>query len=681
MATSNQNTMTNWNTSVLSAAPWSLSRSRSRTPIVHLDLELAGTLDLRDVGVDVWAHHPKTKLILVGFAINDEPAFTFEWGGTGWPLLKYELMRAVSAGAQIHAWNATFERTVWNAIMTKGGLPVLPLEQFHCTMAAAANAGLPMSLDDAAGALATAHQKDKWGHSNMLRMARPRGFEADGEARWWHVESIPHLNALADYNIKDVETERDIWRRIPRMTQAERDIWLIDQRMNDRGLPVDRELLGTLSAITLDELLRIDNRIKAVTNGAVQNSRQRAQLFAWLVLQGYTAPDLRKDTLKEYIGGSDFHFMTAEGQEVLELRAEAAKTSTAKLNRMEHFSQRDGRARHLVQYGGAVRTLRWAGRGPQIQNYPRPSIKNVLGALREIELGMPSEGLRLCFGKPLDVVASCLRGCFKAPPGWKLVVCDYHAIEAIVLGWLADDQKLLDVFRRGEDVYVYTANEIGSSNRQLGKVIRLACGFGMGPGKFQDTAKSYGLILSAMESENAVLSFRNASRKIVNYWYACESAAKSAVLYPDQGFTVGRVKFRMALKSGRLAGALLIEKPNGGTLVYRDAKVTHGRISYWGVHQTTRQWTQLDTYGGKLVENITQAVARDLLAEAMKTFDAVYPDALLTTVHDEIIAQSQAADAPQMLADLKQIMSTPPAWGQGLPLSAAGYVADRYAKA
>jgi DNA polymerase len=203
----------------------------------------------------------------------------------------------------------------------------------------------------------------------------------------------------------------------------------------------------------------------------------------------------------------------------------------------------------------------------------------------------------------------------------------------------------------------------------------------MGPGKFQDTAKSYGLTLSALESENAVQSFRNASRKIVGYWYSCESAARSAILYPDQGFTVGKVRFRMALKSGRLTGALLIEKPNGGTLVYRDAKVTYGRISYRGVHQTTRQWTQLDTYGGKLVENITQAVARDLLAEAMKTFDAVYPDALLTTVHDEIIAQSQAADAPQMLADLKQIMSTPPAWGQGLPLSAAGYVADRYAKA
>jgi DNA polymerase len=428
--------------------------------------------------------------------------------------------------------------------------------------------------------------------------------------------------------------------------------------------------------------MRLNQEIARLTKGAVTTTTQHARLIAWLRREGgYPLTDLKKDTLKEFIGSSDFYDMTAEGQRVLELRAEAAKTSTAKLNRMEHFTQRDGRARHLVQYGGAVRTLRWAGRGPQIQNYPRPSIKNVSGAIREIEQGMPVEGLRLCFGNPLDVVASCLRGCFKAPPGWKFVICDYHAIEAIVLGWLADDQKLLDVFWRGEDVYVYTANEIGSDNRQLGKVIRLACGYGMGPGKFQDTAKSYGLILSARESEDAVMRFRSASRKIVGYWYACENAAKNAILFPDQGFAVGKVRFRMALKTGKVAGALLIEKPNGGTLIYRDAKVTSGRISYWGVHQTTRQWTEIDTYGGKLVENITQAVARDLLAEAMKTFDATYPEALLTTVHDEIIAQSQAANASQMLADLKQVMSTPPLWGEGLPLSAAGYVADRYAKA
>jgi DNA polymerase family A len=672
-----QNIITDRNADVLWAAPRSSSRN-----VVHLDLELAGTLDLREVGVDVWAHHPKTTLILVGFAINDDPAQCFSWNdGLGWPTLKYELMREAAAGTPIHAWNAAFERTIWNAIMVKGGMPVLPLEQFHCTMATAANAGLPMALDDAAAALATEHQKDKWGHSNMLRMARPRGFDTNGEARWWHAESIPHLSALADYNAKDVEAERDIYRRIPRMTQAERDIWLIDQRMNDRGLPVDRELLGMLGGITLDELLRLNQRIARITKGEVANSSQRGKLFEWLKHEGYTAPDLRKDTLKDFIGSSDFYDMTAEGQEVLELRAEAAKTSTAKLNRMEHFTQRDGRARHLVQYGGAVRTLRWAGRGPQIQNYPRPSIKNVRGAIDEILNGMPAEGLRLCFGKPLDVVASCLRGCFKAPSGSKFVVCDYHAIEAIVLGWLADDQKLLNVFRRGDDVYVYTANEIGSSDRQLGKVIRLACGYGMGPSKFKDTAKTYGLILSMMESEDAVLRFRNASRRIVGYWYACEGAAKNAILFPGQGFVVGKVKFRMALKTGKVAGALLIEKPNGGTLVYRDAKVTNGRISYWGVHQTTRQWTEIDTYGGKLVENITQAVARDLLAEAMKTFDAIYPEALLTTVHDEIIAQSQAADASLMLADLKQIMSTPPSWGEGLPLSAAGYVADRYAKA
>jgi len=294
---------------------------------------------------------------------------------------------------------------------------------------------------------------------------------------------------------------------------------------------------------------------------------------------------------------------------------------------------------------------------------------------------MPAEGLRLCFGKPLDVVASCLRGVFKAPENFLFVVCDFHAIEAIVLAWLADFKELLDVFRRKEDIYIYTAAMVGSTDRQFGKVIRLALGFGMGASKFQATAQAAGIELSMLGADDAVQKFRNSNRPIKSLWYAYENAARNAIVNPGQEYVVGKVTFRMARKNGRAAGSLLIIKPSGGTLIYRDASIEDGRICYWGVHQLTRQWRQIDTYGGKLVENVTQSVARDLLADAMQTFDAAHPDALLTTVHDEILAISHVAMAQIMLDDLRQIMSTPPAWGAGLPLSAAGYVGERYAKA
>ena len=669
------------------------------TQVVHLDLEAASTVDLRQVGVDVWAHHPGTRLILVGYAIDDKPAKNFTWGGgLPWDVghfdlmastvrnaelhTAYDLARAIERGAEIHAWNANFERILYNAIMVPRGFPRVPPDHFHCTMAAAANAGLPMSLDDAALAAGAPHVKDKQGHANMLRMARPRGFEPNGDPRWWHVESQPKMDALRAYNLADVEAERDIHRRVPRMTKREREIWLIDQRMNDRGMPVDDNLIAQLEAITEEELRFLNKRLAHVTRHEVQSFTQSGRLLSWLTKHGYPLSDVSKGTLQEFMSSPEFYDLRGEVQEVLQLRREAAKTSTAKLKALRNFSQRDGRARHLVQYGGAVRTMRWAGRGPQIQNFPRPVIKHVEEAIKQIELGMPCEGIRAIFGNPLDVVSSCLRGVFKAPNGYSFVVCDFHSIEAIVLGWLAGFKDLLDVFRRGEDVYVYTAAGIGSTDRQLGKVLRLACGYCMGAAKFQQTAKSYGITLSGEESSNAVSRFRASNRPIVNLWYAYESAAKNAVSFPDQQFHVGPTRFRMGARDGRAKGALLIEKPSGGTLIYRDATIENGSIRYWGVHQTTRQWVQIDTYGGKICENCTQAVARDLLASAMREFDALHPNALLTTIHDEIVALAwnAGAIAPRMLNDLKRIMSDPPVWAPDMPLSAAGYIADRYAK-
>lgn len=650
---------------------------------VHLDLELGGRLNLSEVGADVWSRHPDTVPILAGFAVDDAPAESFDFlHGPISPQVKF--LDAIRAGAEVHAWNASFEATVWrNLLVPRFGYPEIPIERFHCTMVAAACAGLPMGLDEAGPASGAVYVKDKAGQALMKRMMRPRAINPDGTLRWWHNEDPGKLARLALYNRADVESERDIWRRIPEMTQRERAIWLTDQRMNARGIPVDSILVSALDAITRQELHRLNQEIGQLTEGVVTSASQATRLLGWLQARGYPYETLRGSALGHFIGSANFYALPQTVRKVLELRAEAAKTSTAKLRSIASYAQADGNARQLVQYGGAIRTLRWAGRGPQIQNFPRPIIKHVDRAIVEILDGMDVDGVREVFGKPLDVVSSCLRGVFKAPRGFRFVVADFHAIEAVVIAWLAKFKDLLDVFRRGEDIYLYTAASIGSALRLLGKVLRLACGFGMGPLKFQATAAGYGLDLSMLEAEDAVHAWRIANQPIVSMWSAYENAARTVIANPSMPTqrVNGLVGFRMALPTGRLAGSLLIEKPSGGMLVYRNARLEDNRITFDGVDQYTRQWKAISTYGGKLAENVTQSVARDLLADAMLTFDQAWPDTLVMTVHDEIGALVPEAHAEVTLNTMKTIMGTPPLWARGMPLSAAGYVARRYAKA
>jgi DNA polymerase bacteriophage-type len=650
--------------------------------VVSLDFELAGVLDLTDVGADVWTKHPDTVPILAGFAIDYDPPWCIEFDAmSNYRISEAQLLSFVAEGAEIHAWNAPFEWAVWNNICApRFGWPALPIERFHCTMAAAACAGLPMSLEDAAKAVGSTSVKDKAGHALMLRMARPRRFDQNHRPVWWHREDPAKLAQLIAYNRADVLAEREVHQRIPRMSPREREIWLVDQHMNQRGLPVDKELLVALHGITLQELLRLNAEIARITKGVVSGATQNLKLLEWVRNEGYPHASLARGTLLPFIGTPEFFKMTQDGQDVLTLRAEAAKTSTAKLSAIHNYAHNDWLARNLVQYGGAVRTLRWAGRGPQIQNFPRPVVKHVNAAIEQILKGMDANGLRLLFGRPLDVVSSCLRGVFKAPDGFSLVVCDYHAIEAIVLAWLAEFDELLDVFRRHEDVYVFTAQAVGSTNRTLGKVLRLACGYGMGPGKFQETAATHNLFLTAREAHVAVHDFRLANAPIVSLWHACEATAKRAIDEPENEFTFQKLKFRMANPKGRLKGSLLMELPSGRNLVYRNARIEDGRIVFWGVHQITRQWCELDTYGGKLVENATQAVARDLLADTMVNLERDFPGTLLTTVHDEIIATTKSEDADELFHGMKPAMNTPPAWAKGMPLSCAGGIVERYGK-
>jgi len=652
--------------------------------LVHLDVELSGVSDLKKVGADVWTKRKDTHPTVLSFAIDDNPIDTLVFDSKNTHKstagARERLAVVTHPDTQILAWNAPFEFGVWNNILAdRFQWPRIPLSQFHCVMATAACAGLPMSLDQAADACGSLFVKDKKGAANMKRMARPR---REDPLTWWHLTSDEKLDALIEYNRADVEAERAIWQIIPRMTANERALWLIDQKMQLAGLPVDSDLLDKLAKLTEHEMHHLNFMLDAVTQGVVTSFTQNTRILHYVQARGYPRDSLARDVLEEFMGHPLFQRLPLDAQEVLQLRLDAAKTSTAKLASIKEFSQIDGNARHLAQYGGAVRTLRWAGRGPQIQNFPRPIIKDVPGAIDAIKKGADDQALRLIWGKPLDVVSSCLRGVFCAPKGKLLVVCDYSAIEARVVAWLSLHGAMLQVFQRGDDVYVFAAQQQGSNNRQFGKVLILACGYGMGAAKFQETALVYGVELTLDEADLAVQNWRSANWPIVNAWYSCEQQAMRAISNPRMSFPVnGLLEFRMGKPDGKLAGALLMTLPSGRRVVYRDARIVDGGVVYNGVNQYTRKWEELRTYGGKLIENATQATARDIMADALVKLDAAgWGDNLRQTVHDEIIAIADEGDAQELFDAMRVVMRAGPAWAKGLPLAATGYVNERYAK-
>lgn len=649
---------------------------------LHLDFETCSAVNLKLVGAHVYARHPSTQVICASYALDDGAVCSTDFRTQLDGLANVDTL--IRQGVFVHGWNVVFERLIWNHVVAPQMKfdPIFP-DQTVCTMATGACYGLPLKLETAASVIGSPHQKSASGHAVMLRMARPR---RAAPLVWWHDTDAAKLAALIDYNRDDVEAERAISKLLPRMPYFERRVWLADQRMNDRGMPVDTEFLVEAFMMTGNELRRLSASLGLLTQGAVTSVNQVGKLTDWLQARGYPSGyGIGKEDI-ETVLRSRSDRLSPSALAALSIRQEAAKSSTAKLSAIDNFAPMAGRARGLTQYGGAVRTLRWAGRGPQLQNFPRPSIKHVGIAANAIAKGIDLEILRELFGSPLDVISSCLRGAFKAPQGQKFVVCDFSGIEARVLAWLAGHTRALDVFRRGEDIYLATAKSIGSNNRQLGKVLVLACGYGMGPGRFMETANAppYLLGLTARQAEDAVYAYRDANPEIVVYWRASEDAFRRVLTTDAPAINGPPMVFYRRAKHKGLKGALLIELPSGRSLVYRGAQLGQGRfgtdrIIYEG-NDFNHNWGWIETYGGKIVENITQAVARDLLAHALLDLSDTHDDELLATVHDEIIGLANDEDAQPLYDDMRVVMQTAPPWAKGLPLAAAGFIAERYGK-
>ena len=639
--------------------------------ICHADFETASRGSLPRIGAYKYARDPSTRILCFAYALDeDDPVL---WFPTLQPAPADLIEAAHDPKLEFHAWNATFEFNIWNACSIKHGLPPLPIERFHCTMARGLVWGAPPKLEQAAIVLKTNMEKDKEGAALMRKMMKPRPHK-DGSTTWWHEDDPQLLWRLGEYCAQDVRAERSIGRRLRPMPPEERALWLLDQCMNHRGLRVDTDAVQKMQTVVDGEMVRIGEALASLTNGRITSPTQTARLLAYLKAEGVAIDSLDKRILPLVLK-----------DDLIDRHREIISPLSC-----------SGRRNHRPPNCGAMRTLRWAGRGPQIQNYPRPSKEiDARAAIADIIWGVDAETLDFVHGNPMDVVSQCLRGAYVPAEGHAFAVCDYSGIEARVVAWLAGQEDALDVFRRGLDIYKKAAHDVGSTSRDLGKLLVLSCGFGAGPRRVRIIAQNppYFIELSEEESVRNVYGWRDANHHIRSLWYEVDDIIRMVIKgrVNDRWCWTSskRVAFRMATDE-RLAGALLMRLPSGRKIVYRNASIdeiindpdgaawVEPVIRYDGL-DWTKKWARIRSWGGKFVENGTQATARDLLAGAVLQLDNDDDD-LLTTIHDEIIAEPLQARADARLATMKEVMGVAPPWAYGLPLKAEGSVMGRYGK-
>lgn len=739
-----------------------------RDPL-HLDIETRSTADLKKTGAYAYFAHKSTSLYCASYAFGDTGEADLWIPGQPCPPI---IVDHVKSGGQVIAWNMAFERQGWEKKLAPiHGWPELKIEQTMCTMAEALAMNLPGKLEDAAPALGLDIRKDDAGHRLMLQMCKPRKPRKDEPSNalvWFDDEE--RRQRLYEYCKQDVRTEQAIGTRVLRLRPEEVKVFHLDARINDRGVFIDQKLCHYAKATVMVEMERLNRRMYDVTGGEVQAASNVQQLIQYLQKNGVSTKTVAKDVIEDLLsaGTRDADMqqalldcmltfeMPANCRMALEIRQESAKTSTAKIDAMLARRDDDGRMRGNLQYHGAG-PGRWAARGAQLQNLPRPAIIKGKGqefadsydfAISNIMVGSPVL-LDMLYGRPLTVIADCLRGMICAAPGNDLLAADFANIEGRDTAWLAGQHDKLDAFRAydagtGPDVYLTAAAgvygvpiESAEPFRQVGKVCELALGFQGGPLAFANMAKNYGLKVGELfdgiwertntatrdltdaawayrgkrsgmgerawkAAEVIKLMWRDKNYNIANYWKELENSALDAFDHPGTPVSAGRVKYLVngsflwcRLPSGRalcypyprLAAMVNAEHPDGFEEAMTREEATklglpiigkaRSRLVFKSVDQWTRKWREKPFYGGLAMENIAQAVARDIMAEAMIRVDQAGYKVTLT-VHDEVVAEVPKGFGS--LDEFNNLMTVLPSWADGLPVAAAGWRGHRYRK-
>ena len=639
---------------------------------LSIDLETYSSVDLGKSGVYKYAESEDFEILLFAYSIDDGEVKVIDLARG--EIIPEEILSALSdESIEKWAFNANFERVCLSKFLGERLKP----QGWYCTMIWSAYLGLPLSLEKVGEVLKLDKQKMNEGKALIRYFSIPcKPTKTNG----MRTRNLPHhdlekWSTFKEYNQRDVETEMEIKKKLSAfpMPQSEWENYWVDQNINDRGILIDEVLVD--SAIKFDEILREENMDRAIGLTGLENPNSPLQLKEWLNKKGIEIDSLAKKDVESAL-------KNAEGdiKEVLELRQKLSKSSVRKYDAMKNVKGKDNRARGLIQFYGANRTGRYSGRLIQVQNLRRNNLKD-LELARSLVKNRDFETMEILYESPSDILSQLIRTAFIAKEGTRFIISDFSAIEARVLAWLAGEQWVLDAFENGEDIYCRTASRmfgvpvekhgVNSHLRQKGKIATLACGYQGALGAL----KAMGGIemgLSEDELQSIVDSWREANPNIVSLWWNIDAVVKRVVK------TRTKEEYKNLIISYE-KGILFIELPSKRRLAYPKANIGTNRfggesIVYEGI-VVGNKWDKIESYGGKFVENIVQAIARDILAESMMRLEKKGFN-IVMHIHDEVVIESDSSS----IEEINEIMSLVPSWAPGLILDADGFESEFYKK-
>ena len=654
--------------------------------VLGYDYETFSSVDIGKCGSYKYLESPDFEVLLLAYAFDDEPVKVVDMAsGEPWP--KDFLAGLADPNVIKCAWNCAFEREA-----TRQALGLYqPPEQYEDTMILAAQCGLPLSLAGAGDALGLGEDqaKMKEGKALIRYFCLPcKPTKTNGMRTRNLPEHAPEKWAMfKEYNRRDVETERTIrnllirWKPLP----VEHDFWALDARINERGVRIDRQL--ALNAVAMDLKNKEELTQRAVALTGLDNPKSVSQVKNWLYDQeGKEFPSLNKKVIADVVS----QLQSEKAREFMELRSELAKSSVAKYDAMARAQCADGTAKGCFLFYGASRTGRFAGRLVQFQNMSKNEMESLAEA-RSLVKGGHYTALKSLYDGVAQPLSELVRTAIIPEDGHHLLVSDFSAIEARVTAWLAGEQWRLDVFTGGGDIYCASASQmfhvpvvkhgVNGHLRQKGKVAELALGYGGGV----NALKAFGadkMGMTEQEMQETVDLWRESSPRVVAMWKALEKAAIRSVA--RRGSAVAELSSTASVRFDYEDGILWMNLPSGRRIAYFGARYEPSRydpsrkaLSYMGTDQKTKKWARLETWGGKLTENLVQATARDCLREAMMALDAEGYD-IRAHVHDEVIV-TEPLDG-RSVEEMSEIMGRPIPWAPGLPLRADGYSCPFYQK-
>lgn len=661
---------------------------------IHLDFETFSIIDLPRVGAFRYARHDSTEILVACWAVGNGPVR--RWSPYG--IVKCddpeEMFAAAKRGVMFAAHNAQFEYAIWKYVGPRYGFPAIPAQQWRCTAARAAMCSLPRSLDGAARAMDINVRKDPRGKALIRVFCMPqKATKNKAEHRIYPKDQPQDFMDFVDYCADDVVTERELDHVLPAMPRSEQELYCHDILVNERGFRVDVPLIRKAIHVTSHLEADIKTQVRELTGGI--NPTQRDKLLTFLQLEeGLDIDNLQAMTLERVMKDAGLP-MDSRARRIIDLRLEGSRASTKKLKTMLDCSDlEDERVRGSLLINGA-HTGRWTGRLVQPHNFIRGLLKRHQQRLvfDLLDIGDPLV-FQLLYDKPMSMVAQVMRGFIIAREWHRFIVADYSAIEARILFWLAGEEDALEKYRRGEDLYKWMASklfkvpidQVTDEQRRIGKNLILGCGYGLGYKKFIVYCDKQGVTITVEFSQYAVNTYRDQHPRVVSYWRAVNNAAITAV--QEKGITkigpiifdaTDKTFFRIRLPSGR---QLFYPFPKV-SMVKKTFKNDDGKentienlaLSY--IEEYQGRFIRTSTYGGKLVENIVQAVARDVLAGGMKNVEQHgYP--IVLHVHDEIV--SERPEGEGSAEEFSSLACVLPGWIEGCPIEAKGFECFRYRK-